>query len=460
MSVQAVLMPGFSGELIGPDDPGYEEARGVYNGAVDKRPRLIARCNSTHDVRLALAHGRLEGLPIAVRGGGHSIPGFSTCDDGLVIDTGPIKHVEINVERRVGRFGAGLNWGEFDAATQEHGLAITGGRVTHTGIAGLTLGSGSGWLERKCGLTCDSLLSAEVVTADGRVLRASADENHDLFWGLKGGGGNFGIVTEFEFRLQPIGPIVYAGMVLHPRSAARELFRFYRDFMAGAPDELCGGLSILTAPPDAALPEAIRGQAAVGVIILYAGDPKAGEDAFRPLIEWGEPWLRMVEPMPYVAVQQFVDPAHPWGVCEYSKSDFLPTLSDEAIDAILEAAAEIRSPFTGVHFVQLRGALERTDRRTMALELPDVDWYYMYEGLWMDPADAGHETDVARLFQAAVRPWSVGKSVPNFISADEAHHRLRASYGEEKFRRLVALKQKFDPDNVFALNQNIPPEIP
>src|SRR5581483_10649147 len=309
VSVQAVLIPGFSGELTGPDDPGYEQARGVYNGAVDKRPRLIARCNSTQDVRLALAHGRSEGLPIAVRGGGHSIPGFSTCDDGLVIDTGPIKHVEINVERRVGRFGAGLNWGEFDAATQQHGLAITGGRVSHTGIAGLTLGSGSGWLERKCGLTCDSLLSAEVVTADGRVLHASADENHDLFWGLKGGGGNFGIVTEFEFRLQPIGPIVYAGMVLHPRSAGRELFRFYRDFMAGAPDELCGGLSILTAPPDPALPEAIRGQAAVGVIILYAGDPKAGQDAFRPLIEWGEPWLRMVEPMPYVAVQQFVDPA-------------------------------------------------------------------------------------------------------------------------------------------------------
>jgi FAD/FMN-containing dehydrogenase len=249
-------------------------------------------------------------------------------------------------------------------------------------------------------------------------------------------------------------------MVLHPRSAARELFRFYRDFMAGAPDELCGGLSILTAPPDPALPEAIRGQAAVGVIILYAGDPKAGQDAFRPLIEWGEPWLRIVEPMPYVAVQQFVDPAHPWGIHEYSKADYLPTLTDEAIDAILEAAAEIRSPFTGVHFVPLRGALDRTDRRMMALELPDVDWYYMYEGLWMDPADAGHETDVARRFQAAVSPWSVGKSVPNFISADEAHHRLRASYGEEKFRRLVALKQKFDPNNVFALNQNIPPEIP
>jgi FAD/FMN-containing dehydrogenase len=458
VSVLAVEIAGFAGELIGPADPGYDEARRLYNGAVDKRPALIARCRSSADVQLALAHARAHGLPVAVRGGGHSIPRFSSCDGGLVIDTGPIQHAEIDTARRTGRFGAGLNWGQFDAATQAHGLAITGGRVTHTGIAGLTLGSGSGWLERKCGITCDSLISAHVVTADGRLLRASTEENHDLFWGLKGGGGNFGIVTEFEFRLQPIGLIVYAGMILHPRAVARDLLRFYRDFMDGAPDEMCGGVSLLIAPPDPALPEAARGQAAIGVIMLYAGDPEAGADAFRPLLEWGEPWLRMVEPMPYVAVQQFVDDAHPWGISEYSKSDYLPQLTDEAIDEIVTRAASVRSPFTAVHFVALHGALDRTDRSTMALQASDAGWYYMYEALWMDPADADHETAVARQFQTALGPWAVDKAPPNFISADEGLARLRASYGEDKFGQLVALKRKFDPENVFSLNQNIPPD--
>ncbi|MDQ3677782.1 MAG: FAD-dependent oxidoreductase, partial [Actinomycetota bacterium] len=220
MSTQTTLVPAFTGELIGPGDPGYEQARRIFNGAIDKRPALIARCTGPEDVQAALAHAREQDLPVAVRGGGHSVSGYSCCDDGIVIDTGPMKHVQIDVEARTGRFGAGLTWGEFDAASQEHGLAVTGGRVTHTGIAGLTLASGSGWIERTCGITCDSLISAQVVTADGRVLRASADENADLFWGLKGGGGNFGVVTEFEFRLHPVGPIVYAGMILHPRAAA------------------------------------------------------------------------------------------------------------------------------------------------------------------------------------------------------------------------------------------------
>lgn len=457
MSTNTLTIPGFAGELIGRDDPRYDDARRPYNGAVDKHPRLIARCTSAQDVRLALAMAQEAGLTIAVRGGGHSIPGFSTCDDGIVIDTGPLKRIDIDPETRTGRFGAGLRWGEFDAATQEHGLAVTGGRVTHTGIAGLTLGSGSGWLERACGITCESLISAEVVTADGRILRASADENHDLFWGLKGGGGNFGVVTEFEFQLHPIGPIVYAGMVLHPRAVAPELLRFYRDFIKQAPDEVCGGVSLLTTPPDPAFPERIRGKAAIGAIVLFAGDPQAGAEAFRRLVEWGDPWVRRVETMPYVAVQQFVDGAHPWGVSEYAKSDYLPELTDEAIDTLLTTAADVRSPFTGIHVVPLHGALDRSDRNRMALEVPNAGWYYMYEALWMNPADSAHEIAVARRFQEVVRPWALDKAVPNFISGDEGYRRLRASYGEEKFRRLVALKRKFDPDNVFALNQNIPP---
>ena len=457
MSIQITPHGTFAGELIDAGHPDYDTVRKLYNGVHDRRPALIARCTSAGDVVHALALAREQDLVVAVRGGGHSIPGYSSCDGGLVIDVGPMKSVEIDVERRIGRFGAGLTWGEFDAATQTHGLAVTGGRVTHTGIAGLTLGSGSGWLERKCGITCDSLVSVEVVTAKGRILHVSADENPELFWGLKGGGGNFGVVTGFEFRLQEIGPIVYGGMILHPRAAAAELLRFYRDFIAGAPDEVCGGVSLLTAPPEDFLPEAARGKPAVGLILLYAGDPQEGERVLRPLVEWGEPWLAMVQPMPYVAVQQFVDPAHPWGISEYSKSDYLVDLPDEAIDALVAKVAEAGSPFTGLHLCPLGGAFARADRSTMALEVPNTRWFYMCEALWMDPTFAPHEIAWARDLMATLRPWGVAKAPPNFIAGDEGAEKLRASYGEEKYRRLVALKDTYDPENVFALNQNIPP---
>ena len=459
MSIQTSFDATFSGELISPGHQDYDTARKLFNGAFDKRPALMARCTGPQDVQAALAYAREQDLVVAVRGGGHSIPGYSSCDDGIVIDTGPMKSVEIDVERRTGRFGAGLTWGEFDAATQAHGLALTGGRVSHTGVAGLTLGSGSGHLERACGITCASLISAEVVTADGRILRASADENPELFWGLKGGGGNFGIVTEFEFALHRVGPIVYAGMVLHPRAAAPELMRFYRDFMNDASDEVCGAISLMTAPPEEFLPEEARGQAAVGLIILYAGDPTDGERAFRPLVEWGEPWLRAVQSMPYVAVQQMLDPAHPWGITDYSKSDYLPDLTDEAIDTLVEKMAGAGSPFTGFHLCQVGGAAGRVDRDTMALEPPQAKWFYMFEAMWMDPALAESEASWARSLVQTLRPWATGKSLPNFISADDGHARLRASYGEDKFERLVALKDEYDPDNVFALNQNIPPTV-
>ena len=457
MNPQTMLGATFAGELIGPDDSEYEAARTLYNGVFDKRPALIARCTGPHDVRSALALAQERGLVVAVRGGGHSIPGYSSCDDGIVIDTSPMKMVEIDVERQTGRFGAGLTWGELDAATQEHGLAVTGGRVTHTGVAGLTLGSGSGWLERKCGITCDSLVSVEVVTANGRVVRAGADENPELFWGLKGGGGNFGVVTEFEFRLHPVGPIVYAGMILHPRDAASELMRFYRDFMEDAPDEVCGGVSLLTAPPEDFLPEAARGKPAVGVIVLYAGDPGVGEDVFRPLVEWGEPWLAAVQPMPYLALQQSLDPPHPWGVSQYSKADYLLELPDDAIDTLVDTMEGAGSPLTGVHLCRLGGAVARADRATMALEVPDAKWFYMCEAMWFDPAHAAHEIAWARALMDALRPWTSYTAPPNFISADDAGTRLRASYGEDKFARLVALKDAYDPGNVFALNQNIPP---
>ena len=461
MSIEATLESKFTGELIGPDDPGYEEARKLFNGAIDKRPALIARCAGSSDVQAALGWARQNDLVVAVRGGGHSTAGHSSCDDGIVIDTGPMKHAEIDVEARTGRFGAGMNWGELDAATQEHGLAVTGGRVTHTGVAGLTLGSGSGWIDRKCGVTCESLISAEVVTADGSVVRASADENPELLWGLKGGGGNFGVVTEFEFKLHPVGPIVYAGMIMHPRAAAPELARFYRYFMEKAPEEVGGGLALLTAPPEEFVPEEGRGQPATGLILVYVGDPEKGEEILRPLVEWGDPWVKMVQPMPYVAVQQMIDGGNPWGIREYFKVAYLRELSDDAIDTAVEKAAGIASPFTQVILAPLGGAVSRTDRSAMALDIPDAPWLYFYLAMWWEEGDTDQEVGWARSFMETMRPWAVDHAPqPNFISQDEGEARLRTSYGDEKFERLVALKDKYDPDNVFSLNQNIPPSMP
>jgi FAD/FMN-containing dehydrogenase len=456
MTTQATAIPAFAGTLIGPGDPGYDEARSLFNGRIDKRPAVIARCTSPEDVQLALAHAREQGLEVAVRGGGHSTAGFSCVDDGIVIDVGPMKRADIDVEGRTGRFGAGLTWGELDAATQEHGLAVTGGRITHTGVAGLTLGSGSGWIERKCGATCDNLIRMEVVTADGRILRASADENPELFWGLKGGGGNFGVVTEFEFRLHPLGPIIYAGLVLHPRSAAPALMRFYRDFMADAPDEVGGALALLSAPPEEFVPEHARGKPATALIVTYAGDVAEGEELLRPLVEWGHPLLRMVQPMPYVAVQAMIDGGNPWGIKEYAKVDYLAELPDEAIDAFVDKVAEDQSPFTNVILVPLGGAVSRMDRTAMSLNLPDAPWMYFCLVMWMDEADTDREVRWGREFMDTMKPWATATAPPNFIN-DDRRERLRASYGEETYARLVALKNEYDPDNVFALNQNIPP---
>lgn len=459
MASSATLPERFVGELIRPHDARYDEARSLFNGLIDKHPALIARCADSRDVQSALRHARENDLVVAVRGGGHSSPGYSSCDGGVVIDVSPMKEVAIDAEGRSGRFGAGLTWGELDAATAEHGLAVTGGRVTHTGVAGLALGSGSGWLERLLGPSAANLLSAEVVTADGRLLRASADENPDLLWGLKGGGGNFGVVTEFEFRLHPVGPIVFGGIVLYPVTAAGDLLRFYRDFMDSAPDEVGGGFAFATTPHEEHLPEHVRGVPAALLILMHAGDPAEGERALRPLLDWGDPLLAMVQPMPYTAVQALIDDSSPWGIKDYFKVDYLPELPDDAIDAACEQAAQRTSPQTVVVFSPLGGAMDRLDKATMALEVPQAKWNYFCLAMWTDPALTESEIAWSREFAEAMRPWCLGKAPPNFID-DGDHARLRASFGDDKFRRLVQLKAKYDPDNVFALNQNIPTAVP
>jgi FAD/FMN-containing dehydrogenase len=444
------------GDVVAPLDGGYDEARKIWNGMFDRYPAAVARCASAADVAAAIDFARERDLPLAVRCGGHSTPGYSTCEGGLVIDLRPMNRVKVDPETRVARVQGGTLWGELDAATQEHGLAVTGGRVSSTGVGGLSLGSGSGWLERTYGVTCESLISAQVVTAAGQIVTASADENPDLFWGLKGGGGNFGVVTEFEFHLHPVGPIITAGMLLYPRAQATEVIRSYRDFMAGAPDEVGGGVALITAPPEPFVPEDLQGKQAVGVVFCYVGDPAKGAELAQPLREIGFPAVDLIQPMPYAALQSMLDGGMPHGIREYFKVDYLKALSDEAIDVIVSQAERLPMPFGQLILGPLGGALARSDNSAMALNIPAEPWLFFCLSLWMDPAEDDPNTNWARGFAEAMRPFGVGEAMPNFIAADEGAARLRTSYGEEKFARLVELKRHWDPDNLFRLNQNIP----
>ena len=453
------LRASFRGELIDTGHPAYEQTRQslLFNGMHDRRPALIARCSCASDVQAALAYARSEKLVVAVRGGGHSTPGYSSCDDGVVIDTSPIKAIEIDLDKSEGRFGAGLTWGELDAATQAHGLAVTGGRVSHTGIAGFTLGSGSGWLERKYGMAAASLLAAQVVTADGQVVTASTDENPDLLWALKGGAGNFGVVTEFRFRLHRVGPLVFAGLILHPRESASALIRFYRDFMRDAPDEIGGAVALMTTPLAEFIPEAARGKQVCGIIVFYVGEPQDGPAAFGPVLEWGNPLMAQVGPMPYTAVQALLDGGFPWGIKDYSKVDYVRHLSDEAVDEMVRLSWQAKSPFSAVILCPLGGAVSRMDRGSMALSIPDTDWMYFCEATSWDDQQQTADIAWAKQFLATMRPWSVDQAPPNFLEPDEGIRRIRASFGEEKFQRLVALKDRYDPTNVFSRNVNIRP---
>jgi FAD/FMN-containing dehydrogenase len=449
-------IPNFSGQLIYPGDDAYDEARAVFNAMIDRRPAVIARCRSAEDVAAVVSHAGEQHLPLSVYAGGHGVTGSAVIDDGICLDLRGLKAIEVRAEERTVRAEAGLTWGEFDAATQAHGLAVTGGRVTETGIAGLTLGSGSGWLERKLGYTCDSLLKAEVVTADGRHVVASDDENADLFWGLRGGGGNFGVVTAFHFRLHPIGPTVLGGMLLYPAPMARDLLRFWRDFMLGAPDEVGSGVAFVTAPSEEFVPEPVRGQPVVGVIVCYAGDPDEGAEVLRPLREFGPPGIDLVDRMPYVAVQQLIDAANPKGLLNYWSSDFLAELPDQAIDAFVEVATKPVSPMSQMLIVAGGGVIAGVDVDTTAFGQREAPFNTHYLSLWSDPADTARNVAYTKRIAAAMKPWATGRVYLNFIG-DEGPGRVEAAFGPEKFARLQALKDRWDPTNLFCHNQNIPP---
>jgi FAD/FMN-containing dehydrogenase len=447
---------GFRGPVLGPGDAGYDEARAIWNGAIDRRPALIARCTGTADVVAAVRHAGERGLDLSVRGGGHHVAGHSLCDGGLVVDCSPMRGVLVDAGKRRAGVRAGVLWGELDAATQRCGLATTGGVVTHTGIAGLTLGGGIGWLMRKHGLTADNLLSARVVTAAGEVVRAGAAEDADLLWALRGGGGNFGVVTRFEYRLHEVGPRVLAGALMWPLEAAPAALRLYRDVAADAPDELTSILILRRAPDLAFVPEELRGRPVLIVAVCWAGDPAVGARALRSLREHGPPLLDRVAPRPYLEHQSMLDPVVPHGLHWYWRSCRLPRLADPVLDLLVEHAGRITSPLSYTVLFQLGGAVGRVAEDATACSHRSAGFDVNVNAGWR-PGDEASESHVAwaRGLHQALEPHSSGVYV-NFLM-DEGEDRLRAAYGTAKLARLAALKARYDPGNVFHHNQNIRP---
>jgi FAD/FMN-containing dehydrogenase len=450
-----IEIPGFSGTLTVPGDARYDETRAVFNGMIDRKPAVIAACTTADDVVAVVNYARENTFPLSVYGGGHGVTGAAVVDAGVVCDMRAMKSISVDPEKKTVRAEAGLTWGEFDAATQEHGLAVTGGRVTTTGIAGLALGSGSGWLERKFGFTCDNLLEAEVVTADGRKVVASPKENPDLYWGLRGGGGNFGIVTAFHLRLHDLGPIVFGGMLAFPPDRGVELMRIYRDFVANAPDEVGSGLAFICAPPEDFVPKEVQGQPMIGVVCCYAGPVEDGEKAFQPLRDLG-PVIDLTGPMPYTAHQSLLDGGAPKGMQNYWTADFYEDLPDDAIDALVAKATKPVSPLTQVIVVPMGGAIARVDDDETAFGERNARFNIHYLSMWADPSE--NETNIAftKDLAATMRPWSTGGVYLNFIG-DEGMSRVEAGFGKAKWQRLREIKKKWDPDNFFRINQNIPP---
>jgi FAD/FMN-containing dehydrogenase len=453
----APSIPRFNGTLIGPDDDGYGTARQVHNQMIDKRPALIARCESVQDIAAALAYARGEGLEMAVRAGSHAAPGFATTEGGVVIDLSPLKAIHVDPARRIAWVQPGVLWGELDAATQEHGLAVTGGRVSSTGVAGFTIGSGSGWLERKMGLAADNLRAARVLTADGAIVTASATENPDLFWALRGGGGSFGIVVEFEFALRPVGPIVLGGLMLWPRECAREVMETYRDLIIDAPDSLGGGLVLMSAPPLPMVPPELQGRPAVGVLVLYAGAPDRGAAHIAPLRAL-HPVVDAVQPMPYTALQSMLDgPGDAIKLRGYYKFSFIDTLTDGAVDTILASSGSAPSTASVVLLHPLGGAYGRVGAMDTALGHRDADWGIQVLAQWLEPERDTSNRNWVRAFTDALSPWARPAGFPNFIAEAGDSEGVRAAYGAERYARLVDVKDRWDPDNVFRLNHNIAP---
>jgi len=449
-------IPSFGGWVLTPGDPGYEEARRVWNGAIDRRPAFIAGCRGPGDVAAALRFARERDLPVAVRGGGHGVAGTAVCDDGLVIDLSPMKAISVDPAARTARAEAGLLWREFDAATQAMGLATTGGQMSETGIGGLTLGGGLGWLMRRHGLTVDNLLSADVVLADGRTVTADEHEHADLFWALRGGGGNFGVVTSFTYRLHPVGPDVLAGPVIWAQEDAPEVLRFYREFAAQAPREANSVVLLRKAPPLPFLPAELHGRPVIIVAMLALGAPEQAERVLAPLRTFGRPLLDMVSPRPYTVLQSMIDAGSPRGWHYYWKSAETGALEDPIIDAIVEHSSRIRSPMSYSIIFHLGGAVAGVDEAATAYSNRHAAHNVNINGVWLPHQPVGdQETEWTRAYFAALEPHQTGVYL-NFLDRDD-QDRVRGAYGNATYRRLRDIKGRYDPENVFRLNHNIRP---
>ena len=452
----ANLERSFRGRLVRPGDGDYDSARRLWNGSIDRYPALVAQCAGVADVIDAVKFARETGITVAVRGGGHSFPGLSSCDGGLVIDLSLMRGIRVDPRTRTARAQAGALLGELDRETQAFGLAVPAGIVTHTGLAGLTLGGGIGWLMRKYGLTIDQLISVDLVTAAGEFLTASADINEDLFWGVRGAGSNFGIVTEFEFRLNPVGPIVLSGPIFWPMKESPKVLRFYREWITDMPDEMTTIVVHRRAPALAVIPAELHGTPVVTVVCCYAGAVEDGERAVRPLRQFGAPLLDLCAPKPFVAHQAMFDPSFPPGLWYYFRSCDVAELSDEVIDTVADHAMHMRSPLTAFPIFQLGGAIARVGENETAFSGRGAGHTININATTETSAGFDEEREWSRSLWSALSPHHTGVYV-NFLM-DEGEDRIRQAYGSTKYERLKALKRKYDPGNVFRMNQNIPPD--
>jgi FAD/FMN-containing dehydrogenase len=441
------LAVGFAGELILPGSPEYDATRAVWNAMIDRRPACIAVCKTVGDVRRAVQFARARNLTLAVRGGGHNAAGLSSVDDGLVVDLREMRDVIVDPVRKTARAGGGATWADFDRATAALGLATTGGVISSTGIGGLSLGGGLGWLMRSYGLACDNIISAEVVTADGRVLRADANENPELFWALRGGGGNFGIVTAFEFQLHDVSTVL-GGMLIYPISRARDVLRLYRDVTRTAPDELTVFAAMMHAPD---------GMPVIALAMCYNGPVNEGERAIDAIRAFGSPIAGEVGPIPYTALQTMLDAGFPSGLQVHWRSEFAASLPDAAIDALVDTFKDVGSPLSALLIEQFGGAVRRVPSDATAFDQRDAAFNLVIVSRWASPADADANVFWARSASDALAAFGNGRVYVNYIGAGEKPDRVREAFGPEKYARLAAIKRRYDPTNLFRMNQNIPP---
>ena len=438
---------------LGPDDPRYDEARTLHNGMIDRRPAVIVQCANADEVASALAEVQKVGMELSIRAGGHSVAGMSTNDDGMVIDVRPMKGIEVDPAARRARVGAGVTWGEFDAATQQHGLATTGGRVSTTGVAGFTLGGGSGWIERSFGLACDNLVSIDLVTADGRQITASAQSHPDLFWALHGGGGNFGVVTALEFELHPLGPEVLAGLAMWPAEQAREIARVYRDWAVDAPDALGSGLVLLTGPPEEFVPAHLQGQPVLGLAFLWAGEVDEGTQFLEP-IRATRPAVDLIGPMPYAGFQSMID--DPPGFRNWWSADYHDAFPDSALETFVTFGLDRPSPLSQQLLLPWGGAVARVAEDSTPMAHRDAAWITHPFAVWEDADDDEANIAWGKGFRDRIAAHTNGGVYLNFIG-NEGQDRIRAAFGEQKYARLAGIKAEYDPRNVFRNNQNILP---